>query len=168
MLREDHRGRILLEQLAADDEHRLLRRSRRALARLLWSPSFEAGGPAVQLGNVVELLLERILAQALAVDEAAHVPELAEIAAALVGRIVAPQQLAGELVIEPDHVGFDEALVGLDQRDAVGRDQVDVRQEQLDRDLLERLVHRQVDLRIGHDLVEVVADLSRGSTAGCR
>ena len=40
-----------------------------------------------------------------------------------------------------------------------GRDQVDVGQEQLDRDRLERLVHRQVDLRIGHDLAEVVADL---------
>ena len=47
------------------------------------------------------------------------VPELAEVAAALVGGIAAPQELAGELVIEPDHVGLDEALIGLDQRDAV-------------------------------------------------
>ena len=48
-----------------------------------------------------------------------HVPELAEVAAALVGRVLAPQQLARELVVEADHVGLDEALVGLEQRDAV-------------------------------------------------
>src|SRR5262249_37728859 len=147
-----------LEQLATDYENRL----RSALA---WSRAVvvitEIGGrtPAMQLRNIVELLLQWIFAQTLAVDEAAHVPELAEIAAALVGRIAAPQQFAGELVIEADHIGLDERLVGFDQRNAVRRDQADVRQEELDRDVLERLVHRQVDLRIGHHLVEVVADL---------
>ena len=47
------------------------------------------------------------------VEEAAHVPELAEGGAALVGRVLAPQQLARELVVEPDHVRLDELLVGL-------------------------------------------------------
>ncbi len=89
--------------------------------------------PAVNLGNVVELLLERVFAQSLAVDGVAHRPELPEVAAALVGRILAPQQLAGKLVIQTHHVGLDEALVGLHQRDAVLRNLVDVRQEALDR-----------------------------------
>src|SRR5262249_61601410 len=106
MLRKDHRGGIFLEQLATDYENRL----RSALA---WSRAVvvitEIGGrtPAMQLRNIVELLLQWIFAQTLAVDEAAHVPELAEIAAALVGRIAAPQQFAGELVIEADHLGLD-------------------------------------------------------------
>jgi hypothetical protein len=51
---------------------------------------------------------------------------LPEVAAALIGHVFAPQQLTGELVVEADHVGLDEFLVGLEQRDAVLRDQIEL------------------------------------------
>ncbi len=98
-------------------------------------------------------------------EEPADVPELAEVAAALVGGVLAPQQFAGELVVEPDHVRLDELLVGLEQRDAVVLDQLDVRQEELARELLQRLVHRHVDLGIDHHLAERVGGQSRQPSA---
>ena len=73
----------------------------------------------MQLGDVVELLRSASSLSPSLLMKLRDVPELAEVAAALVGRVLAPQQLARELVVEPDHVGLDEALVGLDQRDAV-------------------------------------------------
>jgi hypothetical protein len=51
-------------------------------------------------------------------------------------------------VVEPDHVGLDETLVRLEQRDGVVLDQVDVGQEQLGGQVLERLVHRLIDHRM--------------------
>jgi hypothetical protein len=72
----------------------------------------------------------------------------------LIRRVFAPQKLARKLVIQPDHVRFDEALIGLEQRDAVGLDQIDVRQEQLGGALLERLVHRLIDHGVRHGLHE--------------
>ena len=155
-LRVDHRVGVLLQQVAADDQDSLPAglAGRRPVVVLAQR---RGQRPLVQRGDVVELLLERVGAQAIAVDVAVDVPELAEVAAALVGRVLRPEQLARELVIQPDHVGLDEALVGLDERDAVWRDQVDVRQEQLDGDVLERPVHRQVDLGIGHHLGEGIA-----------
>ena len=44
-------------------------------------------------------------------------------------------------------------------------DQLDVRQEQLARHVLERLVHRHVDLRVDHHLAEVLDQLA-GDAAG--
>ena len=88
-----------------------------------------------------------------------HVPELPEVAAALVGRILAPEQLAGELVVEPDHVRLDEALVGLQQRHAVRRDEMQVGHEHSSTDFDERLVHRHVELGVGHRLDEALAHL---------
>src|SRR5580698_8664215 len=41
---------------------------------------------------------------------AAHVPELPERGAALVGRVLAPEQLAGHLMVEADHVSLGELL----------------------------------------------------------
>ena len=93
--------------------------------------------PAMDLRNVVELFFQCILTQTFAVDGVAHRPELPEVAAALIGRVLAPKQLARKFVVEPDHIGFDEALVGFHQRDAVARDLVDVGQEDVRPTLLE-------------------------------
>ena len=86
----------------------------------------------MDLGNVVELLFQRVFTQTFAVDRVTYGPELPEIAAALVGRIFAPEQLARKFVVQPNHVGFDEALVGFHQRDAVARDLVDVGEQTFD------------------------------------
>ena len=50
-----------------------------------------------------------------------QIPELPEVGAALVGRVLAPEQLARHLVVEPDHVGLDEARVRLEHADRVRR-----------------------------------------------
>ena len=57
------------------------------------------------------------------------VPEAAERRAPLVGRVPAPQQLAVHLVVDAGEERLDEARVGLEQRDGVGRDGVDAGQE---------------------------------------
>ena len=168
VLGEDHRVGILLQQLSADDQHGLRLRGLTRRNAVVVVAQRGRGSPAMDLGNVVELLFERVFAQTFAVDGVAHRPELPEVAAALVGRVFAPQQLARKLVVQADHVRFDEALVGFHQRDAVARDLVDVGQQPLDGSILERLVHRQVDLGISHDLVEVFADLGRDPWAAAR
>ena len=130
----DHRGRVLLQQLAADHEHGLRLLLLAGMDAVVVLAEIRRWRTGVELRDVVQLLAQRVLAQPLAVDHAADVPELAEVAAALVGRVLAPEQLARELVVEPDHVRLDELLVRLDQRDAVLRDQVDVGEEELGRD----------------------------------
>ena len=57
-------------------------------------------------------------------------------------------------MIEPDHVRLDEFLIGLQQRDAVRLDEIDVWQEIFLRKITQRFVHRQVELRIVHDLIK--------------
>ena len=52
--------------------------------------SFSSSRELVGIGGIARLR-----------DVGAHVPELAEVAAALVGRIVVPQELARHLVISP-------------------------------------------------------------------
>ena len=100
----------------------------------------------------------------LRVHVAAHVPELPEVAAALVGGILAPQQLARELVVESHHVCFDELLIRLEQRDAVRRNEIQVREKELAADAHERPEHRRVDDRVVHHL----AQRSGGLTAHAR
>src|SRR5215471_14666543 len=46
----------------------------------------------------------------------AHIPELVEAGAALVGGKAAPQQLAAHLDIETDHVRFDETAIRLESQ----------------------------------------------------
>src|SRR4051812_32744770 len=99
----------------------------------------------MQLRDVVEFLAQLVGTEPFVVLVATYVPELPKVAAALIGRIFAPQKLARELVVEADHVALDELLVGLEQAYAVVRDEADVRQEQLVADVGERPVHRQVD-----------------------
>src|SRR5262245_14019970 len=64
-------------------------------------------------------------------EDAAYVPELTEVAAAPVGGILAPEQLFAELVVESREVRFDECRIGLEQRDRVWRNQLEVGQQQL-------------------------------------
>ncbi len=86
----------------------------------------------MQRRDIAQLFAQRVAAQArIRFEVAGHIPELAEVAAALVGRILAPQQLAGELVVEANHIRLDELLIRLQQRDAVLLDQLDIRQKQL-------------------------------------
>ena len=82
------------------------------------------------------------------------VPEAAQRRAALVGREAAPQQLAVHLVVQADEQRFDEARVGLEQRDRVVRDLADAGQEALGRERGQVFVHRRVDLGCGEDAVE--------------
>ena len=74
--------------------------------------------------------LRRRLAR-VSIDDVADVPELAEVAAALIGRELPPQQFARHLVIQADHVRLDESLVGLHQRDGVVWNQLEVRGQEL-------------------------------------
>ena len=154
LVRVDDGGRVALEQLAADHEHDFLLFRAVHLAVVVIA---EHGlrRPGVEFRNVLEPLVQRREILAGLRQIAAHVPELAEVAAALVGRVFAPQQLARHLVVEAHHVGLDELLVGLEQRDAVGRNEVEVRQEVLGVEIDERLVHRQVEVRVVHDLVDL-------------
>ena len=59
-------------------------------------------------------------------------------------------------MIQAHHVRLDERLIRLEQRDAVLLDQVEIGQEELGRDVRERLVHRPVELRVGERLLEFV------------
>ena len=149
----DHGGWIPFQQFAADHQHRFLAGAfeRRAMVVV---PEIRIERPAMQLRNVVKFFLERGRRQVVGIAGAARVPELAEITAALVRRKFAPQQLAREFVIQTHHIRFDKFLIGLDQRDAVRRNQIDVRQEEFRRDSFQRLVHRQIDFRVSHHLTE--------------
>ena len=94
---------------------------------------------------------------------AAVVPELLEIRAALIGRIVTPQQLASHLHVQPDHERLDELRVRLQQLNGIGRHVLEARQQIVLRDVSERLVHRLRERRRVHDRVEWVAGLQRGA-----
>ena len=59
------------------------------------------------------------------------IPEVPERRAALVGRELAPQQLAVHLAVEPDKQRLDEARVGLQHRDRLLGDRADAGQEAL-------------------------------------
>ena len=63
-VRVDDGGRVLLQQLAADREHGLRRLGARAGAVVVVA-EIRLGQPGVQLGDIVELLPERVLAQPL-------------------------------------------------------------------------------------------------------
>ena len=157
-VRVDDGGRVLLQQLAANREHELVLLVALRLAVVVL---VEAGvlRPAVQLRDVEEALAQRRDIGAGRGEEARDVPELPEVAAALVGRVLAPEQLAGELVVETDDVRLDELLVRLEQRDRVHLEQLDVGQEVLARQLRQRRVHRVVDLGVDHHLAEVLGQL---------
>src|SRR5690606_9825514 len=130
-VRVDHRVRILLQQLAANNEHYFLLGLATFLAVIVITQLREAG-PQMQRRDIAQLFAQRIgVERRVGFDVARHIPELAEVAAALVGRILAPQQFARKLVVEAGHVRFDEFLVGFQQRDAVLLDQLNVRQKQL-------------------------------------
>ena len=154
----DHRGRVLLEQLAADREHDLVLRGARGLSRRVCAQR-AAAGPAVQLRDIADALPLRVGRRPRG-EQAADVPELPEVAAALVGRVLAPQELTSELVVEAGHVRLDEVAIGLEQRDAVLEHEVDIRHEKLGRDVRERLVHRRLDHRVGHDFLERAVELA--------
>ena len=55
-VRVDDRGRVLLEQLTADDQNQFVLVRPRAAPRWSWSPSFDEPRPAVQLRDVAQLL----------------------------------------------------------------------------------------------------------------
>ena len=117
-VRVDHGGRVLLQQLAADHQHELVLLAA-GRSRLSWSPSAEAATSGAARGCRAAAR-ERVRRRPSSVRKPRDVPELAEVAAALVGRVLAPEQLARELVVEPDHVRLDEPLVGLEQRELFG------------------------------------------------
>ena len=159
----DDRGRVFLQELAADREDDLIALLARVGLAVVVLAQLRAARPGVDRRDVVELLAQRRRRRA-AVGSKWHgdVPELTEIGAALVGRVFAPQEFAREFVVDADHIGFDEVLVRLERHDAVALDQVEVGDEALVAQLLQRPVHRQVDARVVFDLVEHLDDLARG------
>ena len=81
----------------------------------------EPSGLAVgQVWSLVMSLSCSASAGRVGIADALDFPELAEVAAAHVGRVFAPQQLARHLVIEPDHVRLDELRIGLEQPMVLG------------------------------------------------
>ena len=83
----------------------------------------------MQRRDVFEIFRESLRVALLAIDIGRHVPELPEVTAALVGRIFAPEQLAGKLVIQAGEIGLDERLIGLQERDRVVRNQLQIGDE---------------------------------------
>src|SRR6266404_4357188 len=74
-------------------------------------------------------------------DIATHVPELAEISAALISGILVPQKLACHLVREAEHVRLNESrLVGLKQRNAVRRNFIETGEQPVLPEISQRLV----------------------------
>ena len=100
------------EQLAAHHQHEHLGWQRRLGA--------ERPRPLVHLHDVVA---------AGVVEGVAGVPEHLEVRPALVGRVLAPEQLLGEGVVDARQVGLDEAWVRLHQRQRVARQSAHVRQD---------------------------------------
>src|SRR5258708_35167677 len=86
--------------------------------------------PAMKFWNIVEFLFELIGRQVIDVEIATHIPELPEVTAALVGGILAPQQLARKFMVQPYHVGLNKLLIRLDKRDAVRGNEIDIWEEQ--------------------------------------
>ena len=141
--RVDLRVRISPDQIAAHDEHQPLFAGRHGRPRTVLAELARLR-PRVHLADVPELFrIERLARRRLG---AAHVPELPEVAAALIGQILVPAKLAAHLVIEARHVGLDEALVGQHERDRVGRDLIEPGQQPVLAELAERLVHRPIEL----------------------
>ena len=101
-------------------------------------------------------------------------PERREVRAALIGRVLAPQQLARHLVIEADEVRLDEAVVGLEQRRHVGPlDQSEAGHHPLAIVAMQRLVHRIPEARMRHhrldaQIVEPVRARSHDGMRPCR
>ncbi len=90
-------------------------------------PERGSGGPFIKRNDVfvaVRVLFRGKLG--IVGDDPIHIPELPEIAAALVGRILAPEQFLAELVIQPGEVGLDERGIGFEQRYRVRRDELEV------------------------------------------
>jgi hypothetical protein len=98
----------------------------------------ERAGPGVQVGDV---------------GAGAAIPEPPERRAALVGREAAPQQLAGQLMVRPDHQCLHEPGVGLQHGQRVRLDLADAGQEPGRLHPGEIGVQRYVDPRRDHDPV---------------
>ena len=89
----------------------------------------------MERGDVAQFFSQAFVGHVVGLEEAAHVPKLSEGTAALVCRIFPPQQFAREFVIQTNHVRFNETLIGLEQRDAIHLDQINVRQEKFGRSI---------------------------------
>ena len=69
-------------------------------------------------------------------------PELAKVGSALIGRIVAPEQLAAHFGIQSDQIRFDECWIGLQQGDRVRRHLLQAGEEKILRKIAQRFIHR--------------------------
>src|SRR2546430_1100964 len=78
-------------------------------------------------------------------------PETLEGGAALIGRVLAPEELAHDLVVQTDEGRGDERGVRAHERRRVGRDELEPRQEPVAAELAQRFPHRVEELRACHD-----------------
>src|ERR1044072_1519505 len=88
---------------------------------------------------------------------AAGIPEVAEAGAALVGGVAAPEELTGHFVVEPGHVGLDEAGVALKHTDLIGFELPDSLDDEVGGDVAEGGVHGLREFGREGDRFEVVA-----------
>ncbi len=120
------RRRIAAEQDAAHEQHDLLAGT---AGRLVFGELARA-----PVGD------RRDVAVGFRTDRAPEAAE--ERRARIVHDEVAPQQLAPHLDVEAEHEGFDEALIRLEQRDAVDRHALETGQQPVLRQRGERFGHR--------------------------
>ena len=137
-------SRIAADQLALDDENERRRRLTGFLTELLEG----------EVGRLVEPVLEIVLIGRIAGVPVS--PELAAVGAALVGRVLAPQQLACQLVVHADEKAADERAIRLDQRRRVRGQRIDARQQPVVRDRGQRSVRRLGEIGRRHDVVEAL------------
>src|SRR5258706_14284921 len=76
------------------------------------------------------------------IDNVTDIPKLPEITATLVSGIFAPEQFTRHLMIQSDHVSFDELGIGFQETNRIVGNQVQIRQEQLGGQVTQRLLHR--------------------------
>ena len=89
-------------------------------------------------------------------------PRTAEECAALIGRIVAPEQFAAHFGIQSDQERFDEFRVGLQQRDGVRRHLLQTGKEKILREIAQSFIHRLRELGRVQNRLERIARISSG------
>ena len=89
----------------------------------------------------------------------AHVPELAEVTAALVGGIVVPQKLPCHLEVQAHHVSLDEARINHQQAERIRLHKFNAGQHVVGREVSQGCVHRLREGRCRHDRLQRIGRL---------
>src|SRR5205807_1218936 len=154
-LRIDHGVRIAFQQFAANNQHRLL------LGRLhvgigtrvrFVRSELACRWPFVNLDDVFQLLG---IGRRIRVADALNFPELSEVTTPEIGGKFAPKKLATHFMVEADHVRLDELWIGFQDRNRVGWNQLQIRNQQLLVNVTQIDVGRLFKVRVGHGIDDV-------------